>query len=688
MTGTTRIGVDVGGTFTDLLLYDPARGLTATGKRPTTPAAPNEAITAGITRLLAETGTAPEDVAGIVHGTTLITNTVLERTGARVGLIATEGFRDSLEMGRETRFDTTDLFAAPAPVLVPRDLRLGVPGRMSAGGVELTPLDEDAVLRTVVLLADRGVEALAVALLHSYADPAHELRVRELVHQSFPELPVTLSSEVAPVIREYERTSTACMNAYVQPLVARYLDQLQTDLLDLGIGAPLRIMLSGGGVTTAAEAKAFPVRLLESGPAAGAIAAAAVARTIGADRVISFDMGGTTAKMAVVHGGQPRLAHTFEAGRVDRFKAGSGLPVTLSVVDMIEIGAGGGSIAEPDALGLLKVGPRSAGSVPGPVAYGRGGDRPTVTDADLLLGYLDPATFLGGEMPLALADVERAVGDRLAGPLGLGVTEAALGVQEVVTASMAAATRMHLAEKGEDPAGHVLIAFGGAGPVHAYGLARALKMRTVVVPMRAGVMSAYGFLVAAPEVNDVRSAPAPLSAVDWERVAGLYTDMEARAREVLESTADGTVEVVRTVDMRYVGQGFEVEVEVPAGPLSAAAEKGVDQAFADTYRAVFGRVVEGGRAEVVNWRLTARLPGSEFDLATTPTEDDPRRPSRPVHFPDHGVLDTPVFDRYALRPGTVVPGPAVFEERESSCAFGPDCTITVDRYLGLVVELG
>ncbi|MGW4059242.1 hydantoinase/oxoprolinase family protein [Amycolatopsis sp. NPDC004747] len=676
MSRTARIGVDVGGTFTDLLLHDPARDLTWPGKLPTTPHAPHDAITAGITRLLAETGTDPGDVAGVVHGTTLVTNTLLERTGAVVGLLTTEGFRDTLEMAREIRFDPTDLHARPAPPLVPRHRCRGVPGRLTADGTELTPLDEDAVLAQVADLLAHGVEALAVALLHSYRDDRHERRVRELLARAHPGLPVTLSSAVAPVIGEYERASTACLNAYVQPLVAHYLDALRAGLTELGIDAPLHIMLSGGGVTTVEDAKAFPVRLLESGPAAGAIAAAAVARRAGEPDVLSFDMGGTTAKIAIVSGGEPRRKHDFEAGRVDKFKPGSGLPVKLTVVDLIEIGSGGGSIAAPDALGLLKVGPRSAGSVPGPVGYGRGGEQPTVTDADLVLGSLDPDAFLGGELRLRAAEARKAVARDVGDPLGLDETGAAAGIVEVATASMAAAARMHLAEHGRDPAGFALVAFGGAGPVHAYGLAKQLKIGRVIVPMRAGVMSAYGFLVAAPTVDLARSLPSPLSEVDWKRVEALYDEMAGQAAAVLGPGA----RLRRSADLRYLGQGSALEVGLPDGG-------DLREAFEAAYRVAFGRTLDGP-VEVVDWRLTAHLPGHDVELGCAPADGDPRRGEREVHFPGHGRVRATVWDRYRLRPGTELTGPAVFEERESSCSFGPDCRIRVGDDLTLFADIG
>ncbi len=690
----TRVGVDIGGTFTDLVLHDETRALTWTGKRLTTPEQPSRAVIEGLRRILEETGTPIGRVGSLVHGTTLITNTLLERTGARVGLLTTEGFRDTLEMGREIRYDVEDLHARPAPVLVPRHLRYGVGGRMTADGTEHAPLDEEAVVKAArALVLDHGIESLAIAFLHSYADPAHELRARELVQEAFPELLITLSCEVAPEIREYQRTSTACANAYVQPGVYAYLDGLEGELAGIGFTGRLSVILSGGGVTTVDEAKAFPVRLLESGPAAGAIAAGFLARAAGEPKVISFDMGGTTAKMCLIEDGRPDVKREFEAGRLDRFKPGSGLPLKLTVVDMIEIGSGGGSIAAVDDLGLLRVGPRSAGSVPGPVAYGRGGRQPTVTDSDLLLGYLNPDYFLGGELELSLPAVRRAVGE-LAEALGVDSHTAALGIQELVAENMAAATRMHLAEKGQDPRGYALMAFGGAGPVHAYALARLLKVNRVIVPMGAGVISAFGFLVAAPTVDEVRGYPTSLDRADWGRVAALYAEMEARARRLLgregqEAECGHGIVFSRSADMRYAGQGFEIEVPLSAGVWGAGTDRAdrTAEAFGDVYRRTFGRTVRDAVPEVVNWRLSARLPGAAPRLAHRPPAAEPRRRWRSIHCPGHGEVRAEVYDRYALTPGTVLRGPAVFEERDSACNVGPDCTVTVDDHLNLVVDI-
>ena len=690
MSRTARIGVDIGGTFTDFVFHDEARGITRTGKRLTTPDDPGRAIVEGVRRLLEETGSTAGQIHSIVHGTTLITNTVLERTGARVGLIATAGFTDTLEMGHETRYDVDNLFQPGVPVIVPRNLRRGVGGRLLADGSERTPLDMAGLEREVRDLLEReGIEALAIAFMNAYRNPAHEQLALAAVRRLYPDLLVTISSAVAPEIREYERTNTACVNAYVQPRVHGYLEKLVGELAALGFGGDLSIMLSSGGLTTIEDAKAFPVRLIESGPAAGAMAAAYIAREIGEDHLISFDMGGTTAKMCLIEHGEPHVKHDFEAGRLERFKKGSGLPLKVTVVDMIEISGGGGSIASVDRLGLMKVGPRSASSVPGPVAYGRGGTEPTVTDADLLLGYLDPQFFLGGEMTLAFDAVSGAIAGRLGAPLGLADEAAAVGIQDIVNESMAAATRMHMAEKGKDPRRYSMLAFGGAGPVHAYGLAKRLKVEKLIVPMGAGVISAFGFLVAAPSTDDARGYLARLDLVDWDAVNGLFADMEAGARKQLAGigAGGGAVTFQWQADMRYLGQGFEITVPLPRGPLGPQHIDVVRHAFEATYRDLFDRVVKNIPVEAVNWRLTASLPAQSIVLAHAPVDTPAERTARGVHFPGFGRVTTRVLDRYALRPGETVAGPAIFEERETSFAIGPDASATVDAHSNLVVAI-
>ncbi|WP_426959430.1 hydantoinase/oxoprolinase family protein [Muricoccus radiodurans] len=685
MSGPIRIGVDVGGTFTDFVLVDDAKGRVLNGKRLTTPDDPGRAILEGLDRILAEAGAGYADVRGVVHGTTLVTNTVIERKGARVGLITTRGFRDSLEMGKEMRYDLYDLFLEKAEPIVPRPRRLAVPERSSAQGAELVPLDEAALRDAARQLKAAGVEAVAVCFLHSYVAPAHERRAGEILAEELPGIPVTLSSDVAPEIREYERANTACVNAYVQPLMDRYLGELEAALVRRGLGGPLHVMLSGGGIATVRMARQQPVHLIESGPAAGATAAMHHGRIAGVEDMISFDMGGTTAKMCLIEGGEAEHASTFEAARVKRFRKGSGLPLKVPVIDLIEIGAGGGSVAQASEMGLLTVGPESAGSVPGPVCYARGGKRPTVTDADLLLGYLSPDYFLGGEMALDRAAVERAVEDHLARPLGLTVLEAAAGIHSIVNENMAAATRMYVAEKGRDPRRYAMLAFGGAGPVHAYGLAKLLKLSRVIVPAGAGVASALGFLVAAPGLDLVRSGVQRLAAVDWTRIAADFAAMEAEARTALEEAgaAPGDVTFRRTADMRYLGQGFEISV-----PLDGLDATSVEAAFAEAYQRLFDRRIEGVPIELLSWRLHAASSRPAVPSAAPARgEGSALKGRRDVWFAATGLAPCAVYDRYRLRPGQRIQGPAVVEERESTVVVGPDASFQLDTHGNLLIDI-
>ncbi|NKC31443.1 hydantoinase/oxoprolinase family protein [Falsiroseomonas selenitidurans] len=699
MSGTARIGVDVGGTFTDFVLHDPVRKLVATGKRLTTPDDPSEAIIAGVLRLLEETGLAAADLHSIVHGTTLVTNTIIERTGATVGLLTTAGFRDVIEIGRETRYDLYDLYLEAPPTLVPRHRRLEIPERIDVHGATLLPLDEDAVRTAVTrLVTEEKIEALAIAFLHAYHADRHEVRAGAIVAELYPALPVSLSSRVAPEIREFERTSTACANAYVQPLMRRYLDKLEADLAALGFAGRLHVMLSGGGIAAVRDAKEFPIRLIESGPAAGAMAASFLARLTGEDHVVSFDMGGTTAKMCLVENAAPDRKFDFEAGRVRRFQKGSGLPLKVTVVDMIEIGAGGGSIARVDAAsGLMKVGPRSAGAKPGPICYGRGGTEPTVTDGDLVLGRLDPTYFLGGEMALDPGAVQRAIETGIARRLDVPHDTAALGIRRIVDETMAAATRMHLAEKGRDPRRYTLIAFGGAGPVHAYDLARLLKMKRMLVPLGAGVASALGFLVAPPATDLVRSHVGRLERLDWAHVNGLLAQMAEEGRALLlEAGAEpDSITTQPAADMRHVGQGFEIPVKLPSMTLTAAELPGIRENFFASYRERFGRALTDLPIEALSWRVACLAPGRDIQLAevaNTATESfteaaKAARGVREVLFEGAGWLPCQVYDRYALAPGARFEGPALVEERESTCVIGPGAKVSVDGFRNLVVEL-
>ena len=687
-----RIGVDVGGTFTDFVLVDEARDVIFTGKQLTSACDPGVAICEGVQRIAGEAGVDPGAVDGVVHGTTLVANTIIERTGARIGLITTGGFRDVLEVGTEMRYDLYDLFLEKAEPLAPRDRRLTVDERIDSDGNVLRPMDEAELREAARVLVGMGVEALAVCFINSYANSVHERRAREILAESFPALPLTVSAMVAPEIREYERACTAAANAYVMPLMRRYVTGLQGKLADMGLRAPLNVMLSGGGIAALRVARETPIQLVESGPAAGAIAGAHYARITGTPSVIAFDMGGTTAKMCLIENGEPEHATTFEAGRVKRFAHGSGIPLKVPVIDLIEIGAGGGSIARLDAMGLMKVGPQSAGAEPGPVCYARGGTQPTVTDADLWLGYLSPDFFLGGEMPLDVAAVRDAIDSVLSRPAGLDTTGAAAGVHAIVNSNMAAAARRHIAEKGRDPRRHALVATGGAGPVHAWGLARRLGMRRIVCPLAAGVTSSLGFLIAAPATDRAHSHVSRVESVSHHTVAAFYDAMARDATAALvEAGGDaGTIAVERRVEMRYVGQGFEIEVPVPNGALGPDLGAVLHERFLERYDELFGRRITGVPVETVTWRLTASGPTPNVNLNFRGRRIEAgaaEKGERQVHFPGTGFVRCKVYNRYGLAAGTSFRGPAVVEERESTVVAGPDTTLSVDEFLNLVIDI-
>ncbi|MEC7203163.1 MAG: hydantoinase/oxoprolinase family protein [Pseudomonadota bacterium] len=687
-----RVGVDVGGTFTDFVLVDEKRDLIFTGKRLTTPEDPGLAITDGLERLVSESGTSVPELDAVVHGTTLVANTIIERKGAKVGLITTKGFRDSLEMGREIRYDLYDLFFEKPEPLAPRFLRQPVDERIDAKGNVLRPLDENTLGAAVEKLVAEGVEAIAICFMHAYANDAHERQAKEILDAKYPDMPITTSTEVAPEIREYERANTACANAYVLPLMQRYLGDLSQKLSDQGLKQPLYLMQSGGGIASVTRGQAAPIHLIESGPAAGATAGAFYGRLTGTEQVISFDMGGTTAKMCLIEEYEPEHAHEFEAGRVRRFKKGSGLPLKVPVIDLIEIGAGGGSLARVDNMGLLKVGPDSAGSEPGPVCYGLGGTQPAVTDADLLLGYLSPEYFLGGEMDLDLGLVKDAVEEKLVNVTGLSVEEVAAGIHTIVNENMASATRMYIAEKGRDPRRYALIASGGAGPVHAYGMAKLLKISRVICPLGAGVLSALGFLVAAPGTDSVRSYVSRLENLDWDRLNRLFREMEEEAMaQIVEAGADpATLTMRRRADMRYSGQGFEIDVPVPDGEMDGSAADVMRQSFLDKYQELFGRQIGDLPIEALTWRIFASgpTPNVELNFAGQQIDEEPSdKGERQVYFPETGYATCKIYNRYALKPGDSFRGPAVIEERESTAVAGPDTTVSIDKYLNLVIDI-
>jgi N-methylhydantoinase A len=675
-----RIGVDIGGTFTDLCAVDET-GIVAVGKILTTHDEPARAVEEGLAELLADAGIAATDVEQVVHGTTLVTNALIERKGSRTALLATAGFRDVLEMRREHRYELYDLHLELPEPLVPRHLRFDVPERVLADGSVHIGLDEEYVARLGRELASRGIEAVAVCFLHAFTNPAHERRVAGILAEVAPSLRVALSSDVVPEIREFERTSTTVANVYVQDLTERYLRDLEHRLRRLGIPGAPHIMLSNGGLATVDTAARHPIRILESGPAGGALAAA----SIGPADLLAFDMGGTTAKLCLIAGGAPLVTHQFEVDRKYRLLPGSGLPVQVPVTDMIEIGVGGGSIARIDALGLLTVGPDSAGSEPGPACYGRGGTEPTVTDADLVLGYLDPAYFLGGGMELDAAAARAAIG-RIAEPLGVSVEEAAWGIHTSVNEDMANAARVHAVERGQDPAKLPMYTFGGAGPVHGVGVARALGAPSVVAPPAAGVLSAAGFLTAPLAFDFVRSARAAVHDLAWEQVDALFAEMEAEGTALLAKSGVDEVTHRRVAEMRYAGQGYEIRVPVHGGSWPDAL---IDE-FTATYRALYRRTGPAVGVEVLNWRVVSSGPAPDVTLrlAAPALPGGARKGSRQAYFPAAGgFVDTAVFDRYLLTPGERVDGPAIVEERESTVVVPPGahCVVRGDAALEVTV---
>ena len=596
-----RLAVDIGGTFTDVVLETADRQVTT--KVLTTHAEPADGVMEGLAQVLDQSGTAPDDIGVVLHGTTLATNALIERRGARTALITTEGHRDVLEMAFENRFEQYDVNIDRPQPLVPRRWRLTVPERMNAAGEVLVPLDSEAVAALAPRLAEEGIGSVAVGFLHGYANPAHERLAREVLSTTLPDLSITLASDVCPEIREFERFSTACANAYVKPLMSRYLADLRDRLNALGVESPFLMMTSGGGLTSVEAAREFPIRLVESGPAGGAILAAQIARELGLDRVVSLDMGGTTAKICLIDDGTPLLSRSFEVDRSYRFKKGSGLPIRIPVVEMVEIGAGGGSLASVDRLGRIQVGPQSAGSEPGPACYGRGGMRATVTDADVVLDRLDPSRFAGGSMHLDVDAARGVVESDVAQPWGQdgddGVDSAADAISEVVDENMAAAARAHAAEWGKEIGSRTLIAFGGAAPIHAANIADKLELDAVLVPPAAGVGSAVGFLAAPVSYEVVRSRYLRLSTFEPGVMEDVMAEMRAEAEAVVGPVPQGELSESRRAYMRYVGQGFEIAVDVEDGTADD-----LRRAFNDAYKQLYGRLIPGLDVEVLSWTLT------------------------------------------------------------------------------------
>lgn len=669
------LGIDIGGTFTDLVIHDPRDGRAVIWKESTTPDDPARGALEGTRRVLEKAGATPDQVGRVVHATTLFTNALIERKGAKTGLLTTAGFADVLEIARERKYELYDLFIDVPKPLVPRPWRREARERLAPDGRIETALHVEAALAEVADLVKQGVESLAICFLHSYANPAHERAMAAAVAERFQHLSISLSSDIAPEIREYSRASTTVANAYVRPLAEVYLERLEQALRKEGVPGGLFLMLSNGGLTHVAEARRAPVQLLESGPAAGALAGAWFGRNAGLERVLAFDMGGTTAKLALVDDGEPLVAYGFEAAREKRFLRGSGLPIQIATVELIEIGAGGGSIAHRSELGTLNVGPESSGAQPGPACYGRGGEDATVTDADLSLGYLNADFFLGGAMKIDAAATRAAFG-RLATSLGVESDRAAFGVHDVVNENMAGAARVAIAERGRIPAEYALLATGGAGPVHAWHVARKLGVKRVVCPPGAGAGSTIGMLMAPARVDRVASFNKALAGADLAAAGHIFAGLEKEALEVLRlsgADVDGRT-ARRLADMRYIGQGSEITVVLP----ETTSEASVKAAFEAAYKALFARVPPGAAIQFVALRLSisAPMPGSggALELPRHPSASA-RKGTRPVFFPDAGrMVATQVWDRYALEPGVAIEGPAVFEENESTFIVGPNAT--------------
>lgn len=696
MTTRYAISVDVGGTFTDFVLFDMDAGATAAFHKVLTDAQrPASAVITGWREVLEMVDARPEQIHYAVHSTTIVTNAIVGRKGVKTGLLTTKGFRDVLEIGIEQLYDIYDLFAPYPPPIVPRELRREVVERVTRDGEVLQALDEVSVRTQVEELVKRGVRSIAVSLIHAYRNPDHERRVAEIVAEMYPDVSISLSSRVAPVMGEYERTSTVAADAYVKPTLRNYLRDLLAELGRLGYERSLYLMLSSGGITTAEAAMEFPIRLLESGPAAGAFAAGYFGKLAGYDHVLSFDMGGTTAKACLIEHGRPGVTGILEADRVHRFKPGSGLPIMAPTVDLIEIGAGGGSIAHINELNLLSVGPQSAEADPGPASYGLGGELPTVTDGNTLLGYLDPGYFLGGRMTLNLELAEKAIEEHVATKLRLSSTDAAWGIHMTVNETMAQAARTHLIERNHDPRDVAMVAFGGAGPAHAIEVARVLGIRKVIAPFGAGVASAIGALTAPMALPLVRSYMTPLEAASWDHVERLYADMREEANAAFAGVPRAeALQYNSALDMRFAGQYHELRVELPGFIPNKDTVGDIVDAFKGRYAEVYGRVPAGLDVEVLNWHLEAGSSQTVFHLAIEAYGDGDlaaaQKGDREIFFtsPEAGYRKCAVYDRYKLNPGATISGPCVVEEREATVVVPPDCTVGVDGYRNLVITLG
>ena len=682
-----RLGCDIGGTFTDFVLLDDSTGEIRTSKCLTTPKDPSDAVEQGIRRLEATGAAFLPGLDEVIHGTTLVINSIIERKGAKTALITTKGFRDVLEIGREMRYAPYDIFAEFPKPLIPRKYRFEVDERVRSDGTILKPLDPGEARRVVAGLVEQGIESVAVCLINSFENPVHELMLKAIIEEKAPGMPVSISYHVLPQIREYERTSTTVTNAYVKPLTGRYLTKLAGRLDSLGFKGKLFIMLSSGGVTSVETAAQFPVRIIESGPTAAVIAGQYYGRHFNISEMFCFDMGGTTAKSCLIQKGVAGVVPTFEVGRVQRFMKGSGLTIQVPVVDLMEIGAGGGSIAKVSKMGTLQVGPESSGADPGPLCYGRGGTDPCVTDADLLLGYLDENYFLGGEMTLDREAAQRGVEERVAGPLGVSYVKAIWGIHDLINETMAGAAKTHIAEKGGNPRIVTIAAFGGAGPVHAYGLARKLGAPRLLIPPNAGVGSALGFFTAPRAFDVLRSHKVSLPDSRFEEIERIFAALEEEAAATLKKEAGAeAIRFERSLDMRFVGQGAETNLPLPAGSFTRLDRAGVRRLFDAAYERLYGRTYPDSEVEFINFKVRASLPEKLLRLPRVrkkrgQTLTEAIKGTRKAYSPiAKEFIPYTVYDRYRLFPGAAFRGPAIIEEKESTAIAGEDALVRTDEF--------
>jgi N-methylhydantoinase A len=691
--GSYRLGCDIGGTFTDFVLINDETGEFYVNKCLTTPSDPSDAVERGIRGLLERIPGFVPQIDEFIHGTTLVINAIIERKGAKTGLITTKGFRDVLELGREIRYDAYDIFAEYPKPLVPRSLRAEVSERITADGRVVVKLKPEEVGEVLKRLRKSGIESLAVCLIHSYENPEHEIRIKEIVNKEAPELSLSISYEVLPQIREYERSCTTATNAYVKPITAKYLAKLSARLESLGFKGKLFIMLSSGGITSVETAREYPVRIIESGPTAAVIASQHYGKMFQIKDMFCFDMGGTTAKSCLIQKGQAGLVSTFEVGRIQRFKKGSGLPIQVPVVDLMEIGAGGGSIARMSKMGLLQVGPESASADPGPACYGRNGEDPTVTDADLVLGYLDPNYFLGGSMPLDRSASETAIEERVAKPLGTSLTDAAFGIHDLINETMAAAAKTHIAEKGGNPNIVTISAFGGAGPVHAYGLAKKIGAPRILVPPLAGVGSALGFFTAPVAFDLTRSHRVSLAEADFEQIEQLFKALEKEGAAILQETEkESKIIFERTLMMRFVGQGAETDLALENKPFGQWKKEQIRKRFDEIYQKLYGRTYAETPVEFVTFKVRASLPQRPFRIPRLKITgkniaDCVKGERQAFSLIKRKYIPFKVYDRFKLFPGATFGGPAIIEEKESTIVMGEDSSASVDEYGFVWIDL-